>query len=204
MRAALYARVSTTDKGQDPELQLRELRELAKRAGWKTTTEFTDQVSSAKVRPQLEELLKLCRHHHFDVIAVYRFDRFARSTIELVTALQEFSTLGIDFVSVHEGIDTRTPQGKLVFTIFAAIAEFERALIRERVRSGMANARAKGKHIGRPRKIVDVAEVAALRAQGKSWRAIAHECDVPDATLRRAIRNERKVRQKVGKNVPPK
>ena len=104
-----------------------------------------------------------------DAVCVYRYDRFARSLRQLVNALEEFRALGIDFVSLHEGVDTSTPNGRLIFGIFASIAEFERELIRDRVRSGIAAARAKGKRLGRPRVVVDAASIAALRSAGRSW-----------------------------------
>ena len=117
---------------------------------------------------------------------VYRYDRFARSLRQLVNALCEFDALRIQFVSLHEGVDTSTPNGRLVFGIFASIAEFERELIRERVRSGLAVARAQGKRIGRPRVAVDAARVAELRAQGRSWAEIAGEMGVGLGTVHRA------------------
>jgi DNA invertase Pin-like site-specific DNA recombinase len=113
---------------------------------------------------------------------VYRYDRFARSLRQLVNALAEFDALGIHFVSLHEGVDTSTPNGRLVFGIFASIAEFERELIRGRVRSGLAAARARGKRLGRPRVIVDAATIASLRAQGRSWPQIARELGVSVGT----------------------
>jgi DNA invertase Pin-like site-specific DNA recombinase len=103
-----------------------------------------------------------------------------------VNALDEFRTLGIDFISLHEGVDTSTPNGRLVFGIFASIAEFERELIRDRVRSGLASAKAKGKQLGRPRRNVNAAQVALLRGQGRSWAAIAVELGVGEGTVRRA------------------
>ena len=119
---------------------------------------------------------------------VYRYDRFARSLRQLVNALEEFRSLGIDFVSLHEGVDTSTANGRLVFGIFATIAEFERELIRDRVRSGIASARAKGKPLGRPRvsPTVNAARVRELRAAGVSWRAISKQLDVSLGTLHRA------------------
>jgi DNA invertase Pin-like site-specific DNA recombinase len=109
----------------------------------------------------------------FDVVCVWRFDRFARSVSHLLRALETFKALGIDFVSFSEQMDTSTPAGKMVFTVLGAVAELERSLIAERVRAGLRNARAKGKRLGRPRKIVDTARIAALRAQGASWPQIA-------------------------------
>ena len=122
-----------------------------------------------------------------DAVVVYRYDRFARSLRQLVNALDEFRSLGIDFISIHEGVDTSTPNGRLVFGIFASIAEFERELIRDRVRSGLAAARAKGKRIGRPRLAVDVRRIESLRRQGRSWAEITGETGISKGTAQRAI-----------------
>jgi DNA invertase Pin-like site-specific DNA recombinase len=138
-------------------------------------------------RPQLDQLLAGCQKRLFDAVVVFRYDRFARSLRHLVNALGEFDALGIQFVSIHEGIDTSTPNGRLVFGIFASIAEFERELIRDRVRSGLAAARARGKRLGRPRRHVDVARVAALRANGLSWRDVGRQLGVGVATARAAF-----------------
>jgi DNA invertase Pin-like site-specific DNA recombinase len=158
-------------------MQLRELREFCSRRDWEISGEYVDTgVSGAtERRPQLDKLLSECRKRRVDVVVVYRYDRFARSLHQLVNSLDEFRTLGIDFVSLHEGVDTSTPNGRLVFGIFASIAEFERELIRDRVRSGLAAARARGKYLGRPKKVVDAARVATLRTAGRSWRDIAAE-----------------------------
>ena len=187
-RAAIYARVSTHN-GQNPEMQLEELREYCKRRGWEIATEYVDAgVSGAKEhRPALDRLLSDCRRRLVDAVVVYRYDRFARSLRQLVNALEEFRALGIDFVSIYEGVDTSTPNGRLVFGIFASIAEFERELIRDRVRSGPALARAKGKHLGRPRVGVDSSRIAALRAQGRSWAEICQELGVTKGTAQRAV-----------------
>ena len=184
MRGAIYARVSTAGKGQSPEMQLQELRDYCQRRGWEVADEYVDAgVSGAKEqRPELDRLLAECRKRRVDAVVVYRYDRFARSLRQLVNALEEFRALGIEFVSLHEGVDTSTPNGRLVFGIFASIAEFERELIRERVRSGLAAARARGKRIGWPRKIVDGAKIARLRASGTSWRTIANRLGVSVGT----------------------
>jgi DNA invertase Pin-like site-specific DNA recombinase len=131
IRVALYARVSTL-AGQDPEMQLRELREYCQRRGLQIVEEFIDKgISGSKERrPALDRLMVACRKRLVDGVVVYRYDRFARSLRQLVNALDEFRTLGIDFISLHEGVDTSTPNGRLVFGIFASIAEFERELIR--------------------------------------------------------------------------
>jgi len=186
-RVALYARVSTLNK-QDPEMQLRELRDYCHRRGLEIAAEYIDRCTGSRERrPELDKLLSDCRKRLVGAVVVYRYDRFARSLRQLVNALEEFRALGVDFISLHEGVDTSTPNGRLVFGIFASIAEFERELIRDRVRSGLAAARAKGRRIGRPRVAVDVAQINALRSQGQSWTAIAMELAVGEGTVRRAV-----------------
>ena len=125
-------------------------------------------------------------HRQFDVLVVWRFDRFARSVSHLLRALETFHCLGIAFVSLSELVDTTTPTGKMVFTVLGAVAELERSLIAERVRAGLRNARAKGKRLGRPRVVVDAERIALLRAQGRSWASIATELDIGEGTARRA------------------
>src|SRR5258707_11380654 len=173
---AIYARVSTSN-GQNPEMQLEELRTYCRRRGWEVAGEYTDAgISGAKEhRPALDRLLITCRKRLVDAVVVYRYDRFARSLRQLVNALEEFRSLGIDFISLHEGVDTSTPNGRLVFGIFASIAEFERQLIRDRVKSGIAAARSKGKHLGRPSITVDRPKIAALRAEGQTCSEITPE-----------------------------
>jgi DNA invertase Pin-like site-specific DNA recombinase len=122
-----------------------------------------------------------------DCVVVYRYDRFARSLRQLVNALEEFRALGIDFVSLHEGVDTSTPNGRLVFGIFASIAEFERELIRDRVRSGIALAKCRGKQLGRPRVIVDRPRIASLRKEGRSWAEICDALGISKGTAQRAV-----------------
>jgi len=169
-------------------MQLRELREYCERRGLQIVEEFVDKgVSGSKEgKPALDRLLTMCRKRFVDAVVVYRYDRFARSLRQLVNALEEFRSLGIDFISLHEGVDTSTPNGRLIFGIFASIAEFERELIRDRVRSGIASARAKGKQLGRPRRDVDAAKITLLRGQGLSWAAIAVELAIGEGTVRRA------------------
>jgi DNA invertase Pin-like site-specific DNA recombinase len=188
MRAAIYARVSTSNHGQDPHVQTRELREHCLRRGWEIADEYVDSgISGTKERrPQLDRLLADCRRRRVDIVLVYRYDRFARSLRHLVNALEEFRALGIDFISLHEGVDTSTPNGRLVFGIFASIAEFERELIRDRVRSGIAAARAAGTTLRRPRVVVDAVRIASLRSQGLSWANIAERLGVGEGTVCRA------------------
>ena len=186
MRAAIYARVSTNN-GQDPHMQTRELREYCQRRGWVIEGEYVDAgISGSKEhRPQLDALLAVCRKRLIDAVVVYRYDRFARSLRQLVNALEEFRSLGIEFISLHEGVDTSTPNGRLVFGIFASIAEFERELIRDRVKSGIAAARSKGKLVGRPKVKADIAHILDLRAQGLSWLAIGEKLGLGEGTVRR-------------------
>ena len=186
-RAAIYARVSTTN-GQNPEMQLAELRSYCERRGLEIAGEYVDVgVSGSKEhRPHLDRLLADCRRRMVDAVVVYRYDRFARSLRQLVNALEEFRALGIDFISLHEGVDTSTPNGRLVFGIFGSIAEFERELIRDRVRSGLAHAKAKGVRLGRPRRVVDSEKIATLRRQGLSWAAIGKQVGVGESTAKRS------------------
>lgn len=150
-KVAIYARVST-NSGQNPEMQIRELREYCKNRGWKIAGEFIDSGISGATdsRPQLNRLMAEAHRRRFDVVAVWDFSRFARSTSHLLRALETFSSLGIGFVSLREQIDTSTPTGKMVFTILGSVAELERSLIGERVRAGLRNAKAKGTRLGRP------------------------------------------------------
>ncbi|HXH49102.1 MAG TPA: recombinase family protein [Terriglobia bacterium] len=188
-RAAIYARVSTHN-GQNPEMQLNEVRAYCKRRQWEVAEEYVNTgISGSKEhRPALDRLLADCRKRRVDAVVVYRYDRFARSVRQLVNALEDFRSLGIDFVSLHEGVDTSTPNGRLVFGIFATIAEFERELIRDRVRSGLAAARARGKRLGRPQVTVDELRIAELRAQGRGWKSIAAELGVGVGTILRAAK----------------
>jgi DNA invertase Pin-like site-specific DNA recombinase len=189
MRAVLYGRVSTANNGQDVTMQIREFHEFCKNRGWNVTDEYVDAgISGSKdSRPELNRLMADAKRRKFDAVIVYRFDRFARSTRHLVNALAEFNALGIQFVSMHEGVDTTTPNGRLVFGIFASIAEFERELIRDRVRSGLRNAKAKGKRLGRPRTNVNAAKIASLRSQGASWSEVCTETGLTAGTAKRAF-----------------
>lgn len=187
-RVAIYARVSTTNHGQDVSMQTRELREYCERRGWTVVGEFIDAgISGTKEkRPELDKLMAEAHRRRFDVVAVWKFDRFARSVSHLLRALETFNALGVAFVSLSESLDTSTPAGKMVFTVLGAVAELERSLIAERVRAGLRNARAKGKSLGRPRKSIDRGRIEALRNQGLSWRAIANQLGVGLGTLYRA------------------
>lgn len=160
------------------------MREFAAGRRW-TVLELVDRLSASKDRPALNELWRLCRQRKVDVVVVHEFSRFARSTIELLRSLEEFNALGIQFVSLKEQIDTTTPAGRLVFTVIAALAEFEREMIRMRVRSGMEHARSRGVTLGRRRKIVDAVYIARRREQGATWATIASELGVSSDTCQR-------------------
>ena len=190
MRVAIYARVSTTNHGQDVNMQLRELRQFADARGWKDVVEYVDEgVSGSKdSRPELNLLMADAKRRKFDAVLVWKLDRFGRSLRHLVNALAEFESLGIAFVSLTNNLDLSTPSGRLMFQIIGAMSEFERALIQERVKAGLRNAQAKGKKIGRPRAVVDVRKIAALRAEGLSYEAIGERLGVSDSTIRRASR----------------
>jgi DNA invertase Pin-like site-specific DNA recombinase len=188
VKIALYARVSTLDKGQDPTMQLRELREYCQRRGWTVTGEYVDVgVSGSKdSRPELNRLMTDAHRRNFDAVLVWRFDRFARSVSLLLRALETFKSQGIEFISYSEQMDTSTPTGKMIFTVLGAVAELERSLIVERVKAGVRNARSKGKRLGRPTVSVDRARIAAMRSGGASWRNISAELGIKLGTLHRA------------------
>jgi DNA invertase Pin-like site-specific DNA recombinase len=184
--------VSTSGGHQDPDMQLRELREYCERRGWQITETYTDAgVSGSKdSRPALNRLMADAHRRRFDAVLVWKLDRFGRSLRHLVNALADFEALGIAFVSLRDNLDLSTPSGRLMFQIIGAMAEFERALIQERVRAGLRNARAKGKRIGRPRAGITESQVAALRAQRASWREVAKQLDVSLGTVFRLSRPE--------------
>ena len=187
-RAAIYARVSTTNHGQDVAVQTRELEQFAQARGWQIVGQYLDAgVSGAKdSRPELNRLMTDAHRRRFEVVVVWKFDRFARSVSHLLRALETFNALGIAFVSLSEQMDTTTPAGKMVFTVLGAVAELERSLIAERVRAGLRNARAKGKTLGRPRTVVDATIIDRLRSQGATWRAIAKQLGVGIGIVHRA------------------
>jgi DNA invertase Pin-like site-specific DNA recombinase len=184
-RVAIYARVSTFN--QDVMLQTRELQQFAETRGWTVVADYTDTgVSGAKdSRPELNRLMLAAKRRQFDVVLCWKLDRFGRSLRHLVNALAELEAVGVAFVSLTDNLDLTTPAGRLMFQVIAAMGEFERELIRERVRAGLRNARAKGKQLGRPKTIVDATRVAFLRAQGLGWKRIAAEMGVGVGTLYR-------------------
>jgi DNA invertase Pin-like site-specific DNA recombinase len=180
-------------------MQLGELREHCERRGWTVSGEYVDTgISGAKDRrPELDRLMADAHRRRFDVIAVWKFDRFARSVSHLLRALDTFRVLGIEFVSLSEALETATPAGRMVFTVLGAVAELERSLIAERVRAGLRNAQAKGKKLGRPKRILNAQRISALRAQGLGWKAIAADMGVGVGTVLRHALEGSKSPQKV-------
>ena len=194
-RVAVYARVSTSNHGQDVTLQTRELREYCERRGFEIVGEYTDiGVSGSKdSRPELNRLMADAKQRRFDAVCVWKLDRFGRSLRHLVNALADLESLGVSFASLKDNLDLSTPSGRLMFQIIGAMAEFERSLIQERVRAGMRNAKAKGRPIGRPKANVDVAEIARLRDSGASLRAIAAHLGVSLGKVAAVQKGYRKV-----------
>src|SRR5580765_7037442 len=183
MRAAVYARVSTWE--QEPENQLQELRRYAEARKW-TAVEYIDRgVSGAKDRrPALDRLVGDARRRRFDVLVVWRLDRLGRNLKHLVTLLEDMQAVGIAFVSLGEGIDCTTAAGRLQLHVLAALAEFERARIAERVRAGLSRVRASGKHLGRPAANLALADV--MRTAHLSVRAAAQVLGVSRSVMHRA------------------
>jgi len=197
MKVGLYARVSTKDQSCD--LQLRDLRTYCAARDFTIAKEYVDQgVSGTKdSRPQLNELMDDARKRKVDAVLCWRFDRFARSSRHLLIALEEFRTLGVQFVSFQENLDTSSPLGQAIFTIISAVAQLERDLICERVSAGIRNARANGKRLGRPTCYVDLDRIVELQASGMGLRKIAATLKIGYGTVRERLQsNERKTLQK--------
>lgn len=193
LRVALYARVSTS-QSQDPQVQLSELRDYAARRGWHITEEYTDAgISGAREsRPALNRLMSAAHQRVFDAVLVWKLDRFGRSLRHLVTAIADLEALGVSFISLRDNLELSTPTGRLMFQIIGAMAEFERALIQERVIAGLRNARNKGKQLGRPKRVVSLDAIARLRSEGASIRDVARQLGVGYSTVRSRIEAERK------------
>lgn len=184
-RVALYARVSTLDKGQDPETQLMQLREYANNRNFEIIGEFIDYASgTTEDRKEYKRMLELAKKRKLEVVLVWRYDRFARSTQALVNALKEFKILGIDFISYQENIDTTTPTGELIFHVMASLAQFESSLISERVKAGMQRAKAQGKNISRPKISKEKQSlILNLKKSGLSMNKISIQTGIPYGTV---------------------
>ena len=190
-RVAIYARVSTNDQTTDN--QVMQLREIAKHRGWTVTHEFIDQgISGAKgrdKRPQYDAMLKGATRGEFDVIAAWSVDRLGRSLQELVLMFEDLKTLNINLYLQQQGIDTSTIAGKMLYQMCGVFAEFERAMIQERVKSGLARAKAQGKTLGRPRASAELeARILAARAEGKGMLRIAKELGIGTGTVHRVLK----------------
>ena len=174
-------------------MQMRDLRAYCAARGFTIIREYIDigQSGAKDSRPELNELMADARKRKFDSILVWRFDRFARSTKHLLLALEEFRSLGVQFISYQENIDTSSPLGQALFTIVSAVAQLERDLIRERVSAGIRNARANGKKLGRPRVKANLEEILQLKAEGHSLRKIAAKLGIGDGTVRDRLKDER-------------
>lgn len=192
MKVALYTRISTN--GQKVDMQLSDLRRYCEQRGFDIYREYSDEgISGTKDRrPCLDQLMTDARKRKFDGVICWRFDRFARSTKHLITALEEFRHLGIAFISFQESIDTSSPLGKAIFTIVSAIAELERNIIIERVKAGIRNAREKGKRLGRPKTLnLNVENLQKMRQQGLSFKKIGEKVSACPATIYQILRRSR-------------
>lgn len=188
---AVYARVSTDRQAVD--MQLEELREFVKRRGWTICQEYIDHgfTGSNMNRPALKEMMKAAKKKLFDVLVVWKLDRLSRSLKDLVNTIGELENVGIDFISYDNDLDTSTPQGRLLFHVIGAMAEFEREIIRERVKAGLENAKRKGRVLGRPglhQSIVD--DIPLFRGKGKSYRTIGKELGISEAAARKVMKGQ--------------
>ena len=199
MRVALYARVSRADKDQDLENQLIKLRGYADRMGWEVYGEFSDCISgAAPVKPNLEKMLAEGRARHYGAVLIVRLDRLARSVKQLLTILEDLDRYGVALICTDQQIDTKSPAGRLLFTVLGAVAELELDLIRERTKDGLARARAQGKRLGRPPKPEMTVEIMQLRAQGMSLRKIGEQLGMSHQAVKQRLRRSR-VQNRVGK-----
>ena len=190
MIVAIYTRVSTSD--QSCEMQLHELRQYVAKLGWEVFAEYIDTGFSgaSSSRPQLDRLLAAARLRKFEAVLVWKLDRWGRSVANCVRSIQELLSLGIRFLSPTESIDTGadSPMSKFLLHLFAAFAEMERGIIRERVCAGVRAAKANGTRLGRPRRVFRRDEVVRLRAEGMSWRKVAQTLNLPMSTVIDACR----------------
>lgn len=187
MKVGIYARVSTQDQQTLP-LQIKDLRQYAKRRKWTVAVEITDVASGANTRPRRDELLKLARQRKIDCILVWRLDRFGRSLADLIVTLNELTSLGVGFVSLNELLDLTTPSGRAMAGMLAVFAEFEREILRERVKAGIMEARANGKAHGRPRTAFNKKdEIKKLFDSGLNKSEIARKLKIGRTSVIRAL-----------------
>jgi len=186
-RVGIYARVSTHDQQTLP-MQLTAMRDYVRKRGWEIAVEIKDVGSGATLRPKREELLQAARRREIDLVLVWRLDRWGRSLVDLVTTLQELVILGDGFVSLSEALDMTTPSGRALAGMLAVFAEFERDILRDRVRAGIAQARKEGRRDGRPPTVARFApQVVALAKRGVSKRAIARRLKISRTSVRRFL-----------------
>jgi DNA invertase Pin-like site-specific DNA recombinase len=194
MKAVIYCRVSTT-AGQSVEMQLRDLRQLAQQRGFEIVAEYCDEgvSGSCDSRPQLDRMLQDAQRGKFQAVLIWRLDRLGRSLQHLVRLFESFRSWNVALISFGEGLDFSTSMGKLFYQLSGAFAEFERDCIRERVKAGLRNAKAKGKRLGRPRVSVDAARIATLRSAGLSWAKIAKQMGLGEGTVFRMAQASAKI-----------
>src|SRR3954471_26143 len=186
-RVGLYARVSTHDQQTLP-LQLSAMREHAERRGWTVAIIVEDVGSGVRDRPKRDDLMRAARRRELDLILVWRLDRWGRSLVDLITTIQELTALQVGFVSLGEALDLTTPSGRALAGMLAVFAEFERDILRDRVRAGIAQARKEGRPHGRPRTIAKhAAEVKRLFQEGASKREIAKRLGISRTSVRRFL-----------------
>jgi DNA invertase Pin-like site-specific DNA recombinase len=188
VKVALYARVSTKDKEQNPETQLLKLRDYCKRSNYDIYKEYVEYVSGVrKSRPEFEKLMSAARLHYFDKVIVTKLDRFGRSAIDLLNSIQSLQHYGIDFVCTYQPIDTAGPMGKFLLVVLSGVAELEREMIRERVKDGLERARAQGIKLGRPKTEVNTQEVVQLYLALHSERKVAEKAGISKSTVHRVL-----------------
>lgn len=196
MRVGLYARVSTHDQQTLP-LQTQAMQSYVEHRGWHVVVEVQDVNSGAVQRPERERLMKAARRRDLDAILVWRLDRWGRSLPDLIASLQELSALGVGFISLTEALDMTTPTGRAMAALLAVFAEFERDVLRERVKAGIAQARQQGKPHGRPPTAARQKQrIKDLHAQGVSKAQIARELGIGRTTVRRLLGTENEMAQK--------
>jgi putative DNA-invertase from lambdoid prophage Rac len=187
-RAGLYARVSTQDQQTIP-LQIRALREYAGRRGWTIASQVKEVGSGASQRQQREKLLDAARRREIDVVLVWRLDRWGRSVTDLLATLQELEHLGVGFVSLNEALDLTTPSGRAMAALLAVFAAFEREILRERVRAGLAHARQNGQRLGRPATAgLHADKIRKLYRAGTSKSEIARRLQIGRTSVRRILK----------------
>ena len=190
MRAALYARVSTRDQQTLP-MQLQIMKEYVKNRGWDTVMQIEETSSGIKERKKRETILNAAKRREIDVIVVWKLDRWGRSLVELINELQDLNVLGVSFVSITEALDFTTPSGKAMAGMLAVFAQFERDMLSERVKAGIAHARAKGKPHGRPKTAaLKIDQIIQMDKEGYNKSQIARKLGISRTSVRRALNTE--------------